>query len=114
MSDQLISIAVGGAMTSLQLKRGLDLRQFGNANIVRSSLIEWSEHRQKWFIRLLHYHGRDVDVSTVLIQSIHVDWLKAEVFANDDTLYFSEYEDAVTVEVNVIQALRQLEGVAVV
>jgi len=114
MSQQLISIAVGGAMTGLQLKRGLDLRQFGNANIVRSSLIEWDEGKQKWFIQLLNPHA--VVTQTMLHQAgVEVpSTADCDFNAGCGILFFDEYEDAVVCEVEVIQAIRLKKGVEAV
>jgi hypothetical protein len=112
---QLITIAADGSMTALQVKRGkgLDLRQFGHADIVRSSLIEWDAEVQGWKVRLLHCtvdhglltpdlcHKAGVDVP---------DTAQRYGEGGECALYFDEYEDAVTAEVDVIQGLRRIYG----
>ncbi len=56
MSQQVITIAPGGAMSGLQRKRGrgVDVRQFGHATIERASEITWNEMDQCWHVRLLN------------------------------------------------------------
>ena len=110
MKEQLISIAVGGAMKSLQLKHGLDLRRFGKVSIVRSSLIKWSESEQKWFIELV---GSKVVVTDSVLRGVG---LRIPSTATCDSsrgcgiLYFAEYDDAVACEIDAIQTIRRVRG----
>lgn len=124
--QQLITIMPDGKMVGLQFKkgRGLDLKGFGPAQIERSSLIEWDEDAQAWFVRLLKV-GEDGLVLTW--DYIATVFTRAEFFAkrqgwlldgtfgdmNDekDRLLFTEYDDAVRAEIDVIQTLRMAEGV---
>ena len=57
MSQQVITIAPGGAMSGLQRKRGrgVDVRQFGHASIERASEITWNEDQQAWTVHVLNY-----------------------------------------------------------
>src|SRR5690348_14907193 len=60
MRKQIITITVEGTMQGLQVKpgQGLDLRQFGDAKIVRASEIAWDEEHQAWFVDVLQEAGR--------------------------------------------------------
>lgn len=109
MSRQVITIAPSGAMSGLQRKpgQGLDLRQFGKADIRRASLIEWAEDVQGWYIHVLQEAGKG---------RVHENDLKAAGVAVPDgiaftvgrrgALYFDEYDDAVKVEIIYLDALR--------
>ncbi len=65
---QVITIAPDGAMSGLQMKpgKGVDLRQFGKADIKRVSEILWSAQAQKWYIEGVTGH------------------LKGHIFRHDD------------------------------
>lgn len=116
MHKQVITIEPGGAMSGLQRKpnQGIDLRQFGRADIQRASLIEWDEAEQAWFINILQNAGKGVVTGDHLVS--------AGVFLSDavpTTRYrfstqvgvgvvalFDEYDDAVKVEIAYLDALR--------
>ena len=107
---QVITIGKDGSISGLQRKpgQGIDLRQFGKADIQRASLIEWASDTQGWYINVLQEAGKG---------RVHAHNLKAAGIENaaDDfphvlgrhgCLYFAEYEDAVKVEIAYLDALR--------
>ena len=49
---QVITIGPDGMMSGLQVKpgKGLDLRQFGRAEIERASEVLWDSDRQGWIV----------------------------------------------------------------
>ena len=128
-TKQLITISPTGEVSSLQMKKGkgLDLRVLGEASIKRSSLIEWDEQEQAWFIKLLDYRGCRPDKESLFHTVVSRDLVET---AGDDALcvmgdlgeacwhggsgecavYFKEYEDAVTLEIATIQGLRKQFG----
>lgn len=118
MGKQLISISPDGEVSGLQFKRGrgLDLRSLGKAKIERSSLIEWHEELQKWYLRILSDNAvvtngylKDQGVSGIW-QDLSPDLIWPE----SDTchwLLWDDYEDAVSAEVQLIQEIRKKKGV---
>lgn len=117
MPQQLITIDERGAVSGLQFKsgKGLDLRKLGRAEIIRSSLIEWSEAFQMWYIKLLHFKKSE-ELGELVTDRLWAHGLGEEAplpaqcrcneRGDDGILFFEEYEDAVTAEVELIQALR--------
>jgi hypothetical protein len=110
-------------MGGLQRKpgQGIDLRQFGLAEIKRASLVEWDETEQAWFIDVLQDAGKGVvtlngwlsaigatygssppitlcDIAPSTITDARLDW--------DKPILFGEYDDAVKVEIAYLDALR--------
>lgn len=114
MLTQTIDIGPCGEMTSLQFKgRGVDLREFGKAEIVRSSLIEWDSDRQAWYVKFLR--GRMAD-QCLLVGDFHTLKLPTRLMCNageppQNKAYFLEYEEAVFAEVEAIQKMREKFGV---
>lgn len=135
--DHLITVSPDGSVSGLQMKRGkgVDLRTLGIARIERVTLIEWEPQYQKWFIRTVE-SDRSWTISTIRESfPFHPSsdsicwrwwdrWLGVELVwpdkgfirihglpinKRDSVLYFDDYEDAVAVEVAVIQA-RVLAG----
>lgn len=119
MSTQVITIQPFGVMSGLQRKpgQGLDLRQFGKADIKRASLIEWNADQQAWFIDVLQEAGRGpvtfvkwanavakggIATARVLLDQITKNW-KAP---GGEPLFFAEYDEAVKVEIAFLDALR--------
>jgi hypothetical protein len=133
---QVITITVEGTMQGLQAKpgQGLDLRQFGDAKIIRASEIVWDEDHQAWKIDVLQAAGRGV----VTIEKLLEGWGGREVFCleGEDNpkiakvigheiskhvqhrfymdagnsigpVYFSDYNDAVAIEIAYLDGLRK-------
>ena len=117
---QLIKIDRAGGMSSLQMKKdkGLDLRQFGKASIVRSSLIEWDVELQAWYIKLLHLggHGSEFIVTeglrTIALSPLRIAPTLAATgpWSGGRLLTYPEYDDAVQDEIEIIQGLRLKYG----
>ena len=112
MDKQLISITPYGEMVGLQTKKGkgIDLRQFGKAEIKRSSIIEWDNCHQKWFIRMLP-EGYELTTSVLMGVGSRFLFNHSE---DGDIAYFDDYEDAVKVEIAYIQETRKAKGLQVV
>lgn len=115
--QQVITILPDGSLFGLQHKQGqgVDLRQFGKADIKRATLIEWEANIQKWYIRWADseqgiwsedtFSNADVDP-----EDFGGSLRRDSLLGDDSSLYFAEYEDAVAAEIAVIQSL-QLTGV---
>lgn len=110
-ATQVITIAPDGSIVSLDHKRkGLALRTIGKAEIKRVTLIEWSEDRQQWFIRWTDHviHGNQVWTNqTVENAGLELPDFELIECDADGVLYLHDYEDAVSVEVAVIQAMQR-------
>lgn len=112
---QVITIKPGGLMEGLQVKpgKGVDLRQFGRANIQRASAIIWDEMEQKWFVQLLcgRFSGCCITKNLCFTYGVefspHVQCLTREsADATDDNIYFEEYDEAVAAEIEFLNAAR--------
>lgn len=113
---QVISVDPEGNFYGLDHKRkGVDLRQFGTSKIQRVTLIEWNEDRQAWLINWTEAVCFPPQVWSVsLFIDAEVRWeshrgVAVSSGSGDDIIIFTDYEDAVSAEVAVIQAL-QLAG----
>jgi hypothetical protein len=124
---QIITITVEGTMQGLQVKpgQGLDLRQFGDAKIVRASEIAWSEERQAWFVDVLQDAGKGPITFRQLVGALDrfadddpdADlgiklWLnrtapKGWSGEGDEVLHFLDYNEAVKVEIAYLDGLRK-------
>ena len=107
MATQVITIGQTGSLLGLRSKKGegVDLRKLGPAKIRRITNIVWADDCQKWFIVWASgmRSGDRVQVPTCL-------WaVSMESLASYETVFFRDYEDAVSAEVEVIQTL-QLAG----
>ena len=118
--NQVITISPDGSLSGLQRKRGkgLDLRQFGHAEIERVSEIVWKADRQRWFVKLLRMPGW----SSGMILSdrmwiLHVGGDLPEgadptcpsesgILQSTECLYFDDYDDAVAAEVKFLDSMR--------
>lgn len=125
--QQVITIAKDGTISGLQHKKGkgIDLRQFGHAEIERASEIEWNEVAQCWHVVPLSENvvrwmlGRSDTRATMKLSH----WTRTVGTAapegscpvpmmprpagNDCWLGFDDYEDAVKAEVAFLNALRR-------
>lgn len=120
--SQVITIGPDGSMSGLQVKpgRGVDLRQFGRASIVRASEIVWDETHQAWTVVIQDAPGMDVlkgvtvtlgmaSLACVLdkvaeIQNRGLNRVMA--WGQDNPLRFSEYDEAVEFEIAYLDAWR--------
>lgn len=99
-------------MAGLQRKpgQGLDLRQFGKADIQRASLIEWDAKEQAWFIDILQEAGRGKVTEARLNEAgLVITQFACTCYTSptkDEVVYFFEYDDAVKVEIAYLDALR--------
>lgn len=98
-------------MTGLLTKRGagLDLKQFGPASIVRSSLINFDIQHQGFYVEFLcgEVAGQVLDrekFNTYGVPPLH------KTVTEQGTMIYAEYEDAVACEVHAIQAMRVAHG----
>tara|TARA_R110000772_G_scaffold156776_1_gene268013 strand:+ start:790 stop:1128 length:339 start_codon:yes stop_codon:yes gene_type:complete len=99
---QLITIKPDGSLFGLDHKqKGLQLKKLGAAKTKRATLIEFNEERQQWFI----YWANDWQ-SPWTISVVEESGCQSDSVDKHGTLYWNEYEDAVDVEVAVIQGLQ--------
>lgn len=106
--QQVITITPNGGLHSLQTKRGhgVDLRQFGHAEIHRATIIEWVSEEQAWQIAFLDRDGSVADwLDRDLWYAVNAALLPngvTRVSPYGNTLLFSDYEDAVAAEIETI------------
>jgi hypothetical protein len=131
---QVITINDQGHISGLQVKpgRGFDLRQLGTASIKRASEIVWSETHQKWFVHIMSGKYTDTVVTTGFCHMVGYDVLndpdtsyKSDLYVisteeNSEAcsnlpfcIFFDNYEDAVTLEIAVLDHIRFKEGSSV-
>jgi hypothetical protein len=118
MPTQVITVRPDGSIFGLQHKRGqgIDLRQFGHAEVKRATIIEWDQHKQEWFIRWVSedalLDGLSWDYDTFKNAQVNYEDFQGQAVAElsddegDFVVYFQDYEDAVAAEVAVIQAMQ--------
>lgn len=112
---QVISISPEGVVSGLQHKKdqGLDLRQFGRAEIVRASEVVWDDRWQKW--RVEFREGAGQYAGTILSpQQLSALGVASQLPAYSvcvilNAVLFDEYDDAVKAEIAVLNTLR-LQG----
>jgi hypothetical protein len=111
MTKQLIIVDPTGALRGLDHKRrGVDLRQFGRAEIERATLIEWDSQRQGWYIKWCS-GGKDnvwgVDHLLALDPDKFDEVARGVTFFHPTMVLFKDYEDAIAAEVAIIQQLQK-------
>lgn len=108
--QQVITIDADGQISGLQRKRGqgLDLRQFGDAEIVRASEIIFNSEDQMWEIKFMVGTLAGRFLTHVLYAMILGTAVRFK--AARPVMQFDDYDDAVKVEIAVLDAIRR--GVA--
>lgn len=110
MNRQVITVHPDGTLSGLQVKpgKGIDLRQFGTANIQRASEVLFNEDRQQWFVEVRkgRYAGKQITWTMLAMATGQVFKMKA----NDPVAHFDEYDDAVNAEIAVLDHIRLTEG----
>jgi hypothetical protein len=121
---QVITIDPAGGIHGMEHKKGqgVNLRQFGKANVKRATLIEWDEAAQAWAIKDFTPGTSTTDPTTGppwtgnVFKEARVDPIQwavrlPEGVANADRwnapVLFDDYEEAVQAEVQVIQHRQQ-------
>ena len=102
---QVISISPNGALEALRAKKGqgLDLRQFGQAEVKRVSEILFDDKAQKFYVSFLEGQlaGR------ILTPALYTAATGKPTAALPGKMLFDDYEDGVAAEVEVLDALRK-------
>lgn len=122
-NTQLVSISPDGEIATIRRKRdqGLDLRDVGGEfSVRRVSEIAWSDKDQGFCIFL---QPKDAAPEVLTMEKLHAAGMtfygvckrlhsdpesKMVVQCIDSILYFDDYEDAVTIEVEYLEALKAL------
>ena len=105
---QVITIGPSGQISGLQRKpgQGIDLRQFGMAEIKRASEIEWIESKQQWAVRCLR--GR---YAGLFIALIHNGDDVLSILASDHPVFlYNDYDTAVAHEIEALDYVRVKYG----
>jgi hypothetical protein len=116
---QVLKITNNGAIKGLEHKgRCLDLKQFGKAVVERITSIEWDSELQGWYIRwedtedtrLFSKAGKIWGREEYAYFSEHLAsmTLKIAIHNPSGTVLFKSYNDAVEIEVLVIQHLQKI------
>lgn len=101
MTKQVITVKPFGQMAGLQHKQGqgIDLRQFGTAEITRASEVLWDSTKQKWYVE---FRGGEDNILNGVKLTGKMFAHAGEIcpFAiNSDVMLFDEYDDAVRAEI---------------
>lgn len=111
---QVITIGTDGSISGLQHKKGkgVDLRQFGRAEIERASHIVWDDMAQLWTIEVLTGPHAGKWITAKLWEEATGVPHRAELVdptqGADSRLGFFDYDDAVAVEVDFLNSLRRV------
>ena len=96
--QQVITVGPDGSISGLQVKpgQGVDLRDFGAANIKRASEIVFSEEAQLWYVQIClgKYSGHKVTKNNCGSTPSGLPWhLSRHCTMIDDgeVLYFKDY-----------------------
>lgn len=106
---QVITVSPEGGLSGLQVKpgKGVDLRQFGQAKIVRASEIVFSEDHQMWTVEILVGVYRGCTLGHSLLTLAEVSGLETRQDASDgDTFLYLDYDVAVQDEIAFLDAVR--------
>lgn len=111
--NQVVTIKKDGTISGLQRKRGqgIDLRQFGHAQIERASEIKWNEGQQRWMIEIKNTAVRawmsDECVEILDFQdAVGSDPQMPYEVMGLGRLMFQDYDDAVKAEIVFLDAMR--------
>jgi hypothetical protein len=99
-------INVDGSLEGLQPKNGLDLRVLGKNSVKRASDIKFCEDTQKWYIEFLlgDLAGKK------LSHWLYSYYCKDKVTKRIRIMKFDTYEEAVSIEVEFLNAYRRIKG----
>lgn len=105
--EHVISIDENGELQSLMHKRGtgVDLREFGTPEIERVSLVEFDNKVKKFFVRFL----KGPLANRVLTYPLYsaATGFPVVFLNNQPVMFFDDYEDGVSAEIRVLDALRK-------
>jgi hypothetical protein len=96
-------------MSGLQRKpgQGIDLRQFGKADIKRVSEIEFNEKTQMWFVHVLRGPWQGICLARGhMLDNLGSIPVGGSVNADSLIVEFADYDDAVKAEVAFLDAVR--------
>lgn len=112
--QQIVTIQPDGTISGLQRKpgKGLDLRSLGGvAEIVRVSEIVWSTPKQRWFIVFREGPLKDKIATHGMLGSATgdytIDGVNMEMDIANKNLLFVDYDDAVKVEIAILDGFRK-------
>lgn len=113
--EQVIQINADGSVEGLLHKpgRGVDLREFGRADIRRVTEILWDGDLQLWYVKFLvgRYAGKVLShamYATTINDRAQVAAI-GNVRAYGDAVFFKEYDDAVDAEIQACNHIRLTE-----
>lgn len=117
--DQVITLNQLGEMEGLQNRDGVDLREFGKAEIERASEVQWSNEDQAWYVEFKNRTAEKLlshtQTSKLLKNMLHeaANALKIDLnhfgelkFQDDSTILFQNYEDGVRGEIAALNYYR--------
>ena len=108
--EQLITIDEVGGVSSLTFKKdagAIDLREFGKAEIVRTSEIVWSKLHQMYYVKFLTGKMKGKFYTHAIAAEYGITFPDAPPLL---TVFFNEYEDGVAAEIEIVQAMRQYDS----
>lgn len=117
MKRQVITIQPDGTVSGLQVKpgKGVNLQSLGKAKTVRASEIAWDEDAQFWYVDVLQTPGKGPVTLNKFMDAFipgttpplgDLAPSAQNITDSNAPIYFSEYPDAVEVEIAYLDALR--------
>lgn len=105
---QVVTIGPDGSLTGLQYEgdKGLDLKQFGRAEINRASEVIFCTDRQQWHVEFRHagaYSGKALTNSLLAAARGHA---VSPAVGAEDPAYFATYAQGVAGEIDTMNYLR--------
>jgi hypothetical protein len=100
MSTQVITIQKNGTISGLERKQGqgVDIKQFGEAEVLRSSEVLWDSPKRAWYVSWLNRK----EVLGEYLTTAQLYRVAGECISGDGIALFTTYEDAVEAEIKVL------------
>lgn len=118
MGQFTISVEANGAVSGLQSKpgQGFDLRQLGKAEIQRASEVLWDQEHQQWFVQIVRGKYAGQIIGHALCELVGFKrygiGIRYMCGAPDNRLVVEDYDEAVRLEIMVLDHIRRTEGAA--
>ena len=109
---QVISFHATGIVSGLQRKpgEGLDLRSLGTADIRRASEVLWDQTTQKWYVKITLGKYKGIVITNRMREAASTHTILANIDTYTAHALFTEYDDAVSAEIAVLDHIRCTEG----
>lgn len=107
MTEQIITIGKDGKISGLEHKNGLDLKQFGEADILRTSEVMWDKTTQLWYVEFRHTNPPQIlglDLWCEAAEDLDMVWT---CHGDSKIVMFHDYDQGVKAEIVTLNYLRK-------